>query len=68
MHTTRYVFVLVSLVLFSSTYLVKAQQIEITDPTLETPEEYRISQVRVQGNQTLERNSSSIPADWLKER
>ena len=51
MHTTRYVFVLVLLVLFSSTYLVKAQQIEITDPTLETPEEYRISQVRVQGNQ-----------------
>ncbi|MBU94044.1 MAG: outer membrane protein assembly factor BamA [Balneola sp.] len=43
---------LIVLVLFSSFFTVYAQQIQITDPTLETPEEYRISHVRVQGNQS----------------
>ena len=64
MHTTRYAFVLFLLVLFGSFFTVYAQQIQITDPTLETPEEYRISHVRVQGNQTRARNLSSIPVDW----
>ena len=48
----RNAFVLIVWVLFSSFFTVYAQQIQITDPTLETPEEYRISNVRVQGNQS----------------
>tara|TARA_B100000575_G_C23142164_1_gene665065 strand:- start:4080 stop:6530 length:2451 start_codon:yes stop_codon:yes gene_type:complete len=51
MHSLRNAFILTVLVLFSSVLTAYAQQIQITDPTLETPEEYRISQVRVQGNQ-----------------
>ncbi|MBK97862.1 MAG: outer membrane protein assembly factor BamA [Balneola sp.] len=52
MHSLRNVLMLAVLVLFSSISTVYAQQIQITDPTLETPEEYRISNVRVQGNQS----------------
>lgn len=51
-HLLRNAFVLIVWVLFSSFFTVYAQQIQITDPTLETPEEYRISHVRVQGNQS----------------
>ena len=51
-HLLRNAFVLIVWVLFSSFFTVYAQQIQITDPTLETPEEYRISNVRVQGNQS----------------
>lgn len=51
-HLLRNAFVLIVWVLFSSFFIVYAQQIQITDPTLETPEEYRISHVRVQGNQS----------------
>ena len=52
MHLLRNAFVLIVWVLFNSFFTVYAQQIQITDPTLETPEEYRISHVRVQGNQS----------------
>ena len=52
MHSLRNAFALIVFVLFSSFFTVYAQQIQITDPTLETPEEYRISHVRVQGNQS----------------
>ena len=52
MHMLRNAFVLIVWVLFNSFFTVYAQQIQITDPTLETPEEYRISHVRVQGNQS----------------
>ena len=52
MHSLRNAFALILFVLFSSFFTVYAQQIQITDPTLETPEEYRISHVRVQGNQS----------------
>ena len=52
MHSIRNAFALIVFVLFSSFFTVYAQQIQITDPTLETPEEYRISHVRVQGNQS----------------
>ena len=52
MHMLRNAFVLIVWVLFNSFFTVYAQQIQITDPTLETPEEYRISNVRVQGNQS----------------
>ena len=52
MHLLRNAFVLIVWVLLSSFFTVYAQQIQITDPTLETPEEYRISHVRVQGNQS----------------
>lgn len=52
MHSLRNAFSLIVFVLFSSFFTVYAQQIQITDPTLETPEEYRISHVRVQGNQS----------------
>ncbi len=52
MHSLRNAFALIIFVLFSSFFTVYAQQIQITDPTLETPEEYRISHVRVQGNQS----------------
>ena len=51
-HLLRNAIVLIVWVLFSSFFTVYAQQIQITDPTLETPEEYRISHVRVQGNQS----------------
>ena len=52
MHLLRNAFVPIVCVLFGSFFTVYAQQIQITDPTLETPEEYRISHVRVQGNQS----------------
>ncbi|MEC8140778.1 MAG: outer membrane protein assembly factor BamA [Bacteroidota bacterium] len=52
MHSLRNAFALIVFVLFSSFFTVYAQQIQITDPTLDTPEEYRISHVRVQGNQS----------------
>ena len=43
---------LIAIMLFSNTFTAYSQQIQITDPTLENPEEYRISQVRVQGNES----------------
>ena len=48
----RNVFALTAIMLFGSTFTAYSQQIQITDPTLENPEEYRISQVRVQGNES----------------
>ena len=46
------VFALTAIMLFGSNFTAYSQQIQITDPTLENPEEYRISQVRVQGNES----------------
>ena len=51
-HLLRNIFALTAILLFSNTFTAYSQQIQITDPTLEDPEEYRISQVRVQGNES----------------
>ncbi len=51
-HLLRNIFELNAILLFSNTFTAYSQQIQITDPTLENPEEYRISQVRVQGNES----------------
>lgn len=51
-HYLKNIIALTSIILFGSTFTAYSQQIQITDPTVENPEEYRISQVRVQGNES----------------